>query len=108
MKRLLNSMLAVAMVLAVTTSALAGSVEIRLKDGSKWRGQVSDPVEVTYVEQGIEVKFSGELTKARDLYIIVKGDVAGVLREKTIFRDDVVSMRTLGADEPASTTRLRA
>jgi membrane-bound ClpP family serine protease len=97
MKRLIQIALAMCLVLAVTGTAFA-SVEIRLKDGSKWRGEVADMVEVTYLEQRIEVSFTGKLLKAADLYIIVEGNVAGHTGQRTIFRGDIVGMRTLGLD----------
>ena len=100
MKRLLCNIIAVCLILALGAGALAGSpVEIRLKDGSKWRGEVSDTVQVTFLEQSIEVKLTGHLAKVADLYIILEANIAGDLKRKTIFRGDIVSMRTLGDED---------
>ena len=78
MNRIHKSIVALCCTLAIATVAWAGqSVVIRLEDGSRWRGEVSNHVELTYMEQGIEVSFAGKIVKAGDLYIVVDGDVAG-------------------------------
>ncbi len=100
--------LALAMVAGPMPVATAGqSVEVRLKDGSKWRGEVDDIVEVGYYQQRIEVSLTGRITRAADLYIVVEGDIAGMIRQKTIFRDDVITMRTV-TGEAADTSARRA
>ena len=102
MKRLICNTIAVCLVMTLAAAAMAApSVEIRLKDGSTWRGDVQEMVEVTFVQQNIEVKFAGRLVKAADLYIIIEGNIAGELRNKTIFKGDVVSMRSLGEGDEA-------
>ncbi len=84
----------------IATSALAGdAVGIRLTDGSRWRGQVSDQVEVTVREQGIEIQLQGRLVVAAEWFITLETDLAGELRRKTIFKGDILSMRTIGAPE---------
>jgi hypothetical protein len=96
MKSPLCQIIAMSIALALAGVAPAGqSVHIRLKDGSTWRGEVSEQVEVSILEQGVEVKMIGELVKAADLYIIVEGNVAGTIAKKTIFKGDIVSMRSL-------------
>jgi hypothetical protein len=97
MNRLLSNLVALCLILAMGAGALAASsVEIRLKDGSKWRGQVTDVVQVTFLEQGVQVKLTGRLIKVADLYIILEANIAGSVKQKTIFRGDVVAMTTLG------------
>jgi hypothetical protein len=99
MNRLLCNLIAMCLILALGAGAVAdSSAEIRLKDGSTWRGQVSDVVRVTFLEQNIEVKLTGRLVKVADLYIVLEADIAGSVRQKTIFRGDIVAMRTLGDD----------
>ena len=45
MKRNLISIVAVAIALIATSAALAGqSVELRQRDGTRWRGQINDMV----------------------------------------------------------------
>ena len=73
------------------------SVVIRLQDGSRWRGEVGDVVKLTLLDRNIKTQFTGRLLKAADLYIVVEGSIAGEVRQKTIFRGDIVSMRR--ADE---------
>jgi len=100
MKHLLSNMIAVCLILALAGITLAGqSVEIRLRDGSAWRGEVSEMVKVTFIEQNIEVNFTGKLVKVADLYIIVEGNIAGELLQKTIFRGDLIAMSALGEDD---------
>lgn len=99
MNRLMCNFVALCLILALSAGALAGSsVEIRLKDGSKWRGQVSDVVQVTFLEQDVEVRLTGRLMKVADLYIVLEANIAGSVRQKTIFRGDIVSMATLDAE----------
>jgi hypothetical protein len=113
MNRDLCKFIVACLILALSAAALAGpSVEIRLQDGSKWRGQVSDVVQVTFLEQNIEVKLTGRLMKVADLYIILEADIAGSIRNKTIFRGDIVAMSTVdaGREQPAdaATKKIRA
>ncbi|NNM26582.1 MAG: hypothetical protein HKO59_11470, partial [Phycisphaerales bacterium] len=52
MKRLYSTLLAACVAMSLVASVFAGgSVEIRLKDGSRWRGEVTDLIDLTYVEQ---------------------------------------------------------
>lgn len=75
--------------------AFAGpSVEIRLKNGSAWRGELNDNIMVRFVEQNLQIEFKGELVKAADMYIIVKGDFAGELKEKLIYKGDIRSIES--------------
>ena len=92
MKRMILNLLAICLVLGLAPNAVAGSVEVRLQDGSTWRGDVGDMVDVTYLDQGVEITMSGALVKAARLYLIIEGEIAGETREKTIFRADVVKM----------------
>ncbi len=75
------------------------AVEIRLTDGSRWRGQVSDQVQVTVREQGIEVRMQGRLVVAAEWFITLETDLAGELRRKTIFKGDILSIRTIDGPE---------
>ena len=88
------------------------AVEIRLTDGSRWRGQVSDQVQVTVREQGIEVRMQGRLVVAAEWFITLETDLAGELRRKTIFKGDILSIRTIDGPEALGkiddkTTRLK-
>lgn len=84
----------------IATAALGGdAVGIRLKDGSRWRGQVSDQVQVTVREQGIEIQLRGRLVVAAEWFITLETDLAGELRRKTIFKGDILSIRTIDAPE---------
>ena len=82
--------------LAISASAMA-AVEIRLRDGSRWRGELEQNVELLIMERGVELTFTGKLVKVSDLYIVVEGDVLGDTKPKTIFRSDIISMKNLEA-----------
>jgi len=108
MKRTVTALLSLLLILAVTGGVWAQSAQIRLADGSRWRGEVSEQIEVTYVQHGIGVTIQGKLISIADLYIVVEGDVAGDLRKTTIFRGDIKKMRTLGSDEADAATTSRS
>jgi ClpP class serine protease len=77
-------------------SAYAAETEIiKLKDGSRWRGQLNDTVHVEYLQQGVTVSVDGKLTKVEDLYVQVDGTFAGAKAKKTVFKGDIVTMKTL-------------
>lgn len=69
--------------------ASAQSIEMRLKDGTRWRGAVGDTVELRMVERGVEITHTGEIVAAADLYIQLETVIAGETRTKTIFKDDI-------------------
>ncbi len=95
MKSTRFSLIAAAFVaIFVSVAAFAGQVEIKLKDGSKWRGEVSDTVSLRYMQQGVDVPLDGKVLKIEPLYIVVEGIVAGAKKQVTIFRSDIASMRT--------------
>ncbi len=84
--------------LAIVATALAApSIEIRLKNGSAWRGELNDVVQVKFVEQNIEIQMTGRLVDATKYYITIDGE----LGTKTIFNGDIRSMRTLTESETA-------
>jgi len=87
--------IACTLALALASSAFAGGVEIKLKDGSRWRGEASDRVQVDFMLQGVQVSMTGKMTKVDDMYIVVNGTFAGRAETRTIFRSDIVSMKTL-------------
>lgn len=84
--------------MALTVAAWAGTpIQIKQKDGSTWRGQVEDTVDLRFVEQRVEVLIQGVITKATDQFVTVKGTIGGIAKEKTIFRTDIVSVKTTAA-----------
>ena len=98
MKYLPLRILACCFALAVVAAALAApSIEIRLKNGSAWRGELKDVVQVKFVEQNIEIQMTGRLVDATKYYIKIDGE----LGTKTIFNGDIRSMRTLTDSEMA-------
>jgi ATP-dependent protease ClpP protease subunit len=99
MKASLLNLLACCLTLLIATAASAQSVEIKLKDGTRWRGSVNDTVTVTANEAGVPVEFTGTLVEAEKLYIVLETQIAGEIRRKTIFRGDVVTMQDLSTVE---------
>ncbi len=90
--------LACCFALAIVASAVAApSIEIRLKNGSAWRGELNEFVQVKFVEQNIEIQLTGQLVAATKYYIKIDGE----LGTKTIFNGDIRSMRTLTDPEMA-------
>ena len=83
-----------ALLLAILTPvASAQNVQIRLSDGSTWRGEIGQTIEVTFMERGVERSMRGALQTVENLYIIVKGKLDLQQQEKTIFRGDLRSIR---------------
>ncbi len=94
MNSVFRCVLAYALALAVSAAAFGG-VEVRLKNGSRWRGELNDYVQLSLTQNGLQVQFEGHVTAVRDLYIKVEGEVAGRVGEKTIFKADILSMKTV-------------
>lgn len=90
----MTRILALVLMLMATMSVLAAQVEIKLKDGSRWRGQTNDTVEMKYLLQGSPVDMQGKVVKVDDLFIVVEGTFAGQAAKKTIFKSDIVTMKT--------------
>ena len=95
MKRNIGRSLVCVLALVMASAAWADSVEIRLKNGTRWRGEIADPVMVEFRDAGVTIGLEGRLRKVTDLYIQVEGELAGLIRTKTIFRNDLVSMKTV-------------
>ena len=93
----LRSILAASLVLSIAAVALAGqSVSIRLHDGSRWRGEIHDRVDLTYAQRGVEIHTEATLVGVSEYYITFEIDLAGTIRRQTIFTEDIVALKTLG------------
>jgi len=91
---------AIITVLLITSGAVAQSIELRLPDGSRWRGDVGDQVKMTIRERHVEIELKGRITEDANLYLQLEGDFVG--RTRTIFKADIISIRTVGdSDEEA-------
>lgn len=100
MKHSLSSILAGSLLLSIATVAFAGqTIEIRLRDGSRWKGELQDQIELTYRQHGVEIKATGRLMRTADYFITVETDVAGEVRSKTIFKDDIIKLSSSGGGE---------
>ncbi|MCZ6851797.1 MAG: hypothetical protein O7F17_09165, partial [Planctomycetota bacterium] len=100
MKNLIRNALVCTIVGCIAAAALGGeAVQIRLNDGSRWRGEISDYVELKILQQGIEVVFQGRMVAAAAYHVTIEGDIAGETRRKTVFKNDILSIRTIQAQE---------
>ena len=97
MKHALPTILAGSLLLSIATTVFAGAtIEIRLQNGSRWQGELQERIELTYRQRGVEIKMIATLVHTADYYITVETDVAGEIRRKTIFKDDIVRLSTIG------------
>lgn len=97
MSDLLSKTVICCVLLIFTAAALAAdSVEIRMKDGTRWRGSIDDTVAITILQQGVKVDLEGRLVDAAEWHVTLMTDVAGQMKNKTIFKADILSMRTVG------------
>ncbi len=104
MIRTIHSMFALFLVLAILTPvAAAQSIDMRLADGSRWRGEVGDRVEVKHVQQGTEITIVGKIVNAGSDFLMVKHESAGSERQSTLFRGDIRSIRSVTESEGQST-----
>ncbi|MCA9284939.1 MAG: hypothetical protein KDA22_06990 [Phycisphaerales bacterium] len=102
LRALVGPMLALA-VLALAPAAHAGSLEVLLRDGSTWRGELNDTVEARFVESGVELTIVGRLVKAERLYVQIDGEIGGNKVNKTIFHADLRSLRSTDGSAPTGT-----
>ncbi len=91
--------------LAVAAVASAQTVEIRLNDGSRWKGQVSDVVTLKIKQQGVEIELTGELVAAAEWHVTILTDVAGAKRQKTVFKGDIIEMKTTQPAAPENSRK---
>ncbi|MHC4106792.1 MAG: Clp protease/crotonase-like domain-containing protein [Planctomycetota bacterium] len=100
MKQLVRNVLICGLLLALAGPALAGErIDLRLNDGSRWRGEVADHVELKVRERGVGVELRGQIVAAGELWIKLESEHAGEIRHKTIFKADIVSIRTVTPDD---------
>ncbi len=96
MKQLVRNVLICGLLLALAGPALAGErIDLRLNDGSRWRGEVADHVELKIRERGVDVELRGRIVAAGDLWIKLESEHAAEIRHKTIFKADIVAIRTI-------------
>ncbi len=96
MKYTLPTILAGSLLLSIATTAFAGAtIEIRLQNGSRWTGELQEHIELTYRQRGVEIKTTATLVRTADYFITVETDVAGEIRRKTIFKDDIIRLKTI-------------
>jgi len=99
-KNTLHWMLAGLLITATSSLAFAApDVEIRQKNGSTWRGELSDIVRVTFLRSGRQATVEGELIRAETRFVQIMQDDG---QKATIFSADIVSITTIGAATPTS------
>lgn len=95
MKRHISSIVACLAVLAFTFATFAAPIELRLKDGTRWRGEVSDVVKVKFLEGGVPTEFQGKILEDAKLYLTIEGKELGKTTKKIIFKSDITAMTTV-------------
>ncbi len=100
---LLALVLALAALGAVAPMATAGEqVQVRQKDGSRWRGEIGAAVEVTYLKGGGQVTISGTLKEVKEQYILLDAVIAGRSVPTPVFVADILNIQTTA--EPTTKT----
>lgn len=87
-----------------TSGAFAQSVEMRLPDGSRWRGEIGDQVRMTILERRVEVEIEGRIIAAADLYLQLQGDFLGA-ETRTVFKSDIRSIETIRREDDSPRER---
>jgi hypothetical protein len=82
--------------LALSATALAG-VELKLKGGQTWRGDLNSIVEVTFLENGKEQKLQGKILRADTTMVKLETDNDGKVATRLILYSDVRGIRTVEA-----------
>ncbi|MEY2795617.1 MAG: Serine dehydrogenase proteinase, partial [Planctomycetota bacterium] len=95
----------VALSLAVLTSgaSMAVAADVKLANGSTWKGDAGARVRVTYTLNGKELTLEGVVVKADKSFLQVEVDENGKKVKKTITSFDLKKVETLAADGAAST-----
>ena len=97
MTRTLRTVWMTSLALMLAASAFAAPVELRLKDGTRWRGETDDAVRIVVLEGGVEVPYEGTLAKSEELYLELKTVIAGKRTPKIIFKSDIISIESQDA-----------
>lgn len=102
-------------VVALGGVAAADQYELMFDNGSSWRGEDGDRVDVVFSEQGISQSMSGVIMKVDGRpgfeIVFIRGEIAGKVATKGIFAPDIESMKPSGesagvaATKPAKTTK---
>lgn len=85
--------------LVMTAVAAASSIEIRLQDGTRWRGETTDVVELTVRERGSERNYTGRILEVHDLYVVVEVEMATGSSKRPLMRNDILAINTVGSKE---------
>jgi hypothetical protein len=102
MKHVLRSFVVGVVTAALAAPALAGKpVEIRLKDGTRWRGELSDRVRLTLLDQGNRVALEGRLVEVGQWHVTIEAELAGEVRRRTIFTGDLLAVGSAGQPSDA-------
>jgi hypothetical protein len=81
----------------LTTAAAAQSIELRLSDGSRWRGEVGNEVKLTVQERNVQVEYTGRIVSDANLYLQIEGNFVGG-RTRIVMKADIISIETIQRD----------
>ena len=86
---------------AIQGVASADQYELTFDNGSSWRGEDGDRVDVVFSEQGVSQSMTGEIMKIDGRpgfeIVFIRGEIAGRVATKGIFAPDIERMTASGA-----------
>ncbi|MFZ9915583.1 MAG: hypothetical protein ACO3IB_09675, partial [Phycisphaerales bacterium] len=90
-----RSLAAVALSMAVSVTALAA--DVKLSNGSVWKGDVGAKVRATFVQGGKEFTIEGTVVKAEERLVVIETMENGRTVKKTIVSFDLRKLETVAA-----------
>ncbi|MBL6997928.1 MAG: hypothetical protein ISR75_05775 [Phycisphaerales bacterium] len=82
--------------IGLSALAYAEDVQLNLKNGVTWNGEIGQTISVTYKDRGKEVVHEGKITRATNSYIIIDGSF--------LFIDNIVSITSDATESDSSET----
>jgi len=88
---------AAALMLSLALSASAFAADVKLSNGSVWKGDVGAKVRATFVQGGKEMTIEGTVVKAEERLVVIETMENGRAVKKTIVSFDLRKLETLSA-----------
>lgn len=106
MKNIVTHLIVCCMAMALmATEVMAQSIELRLADGTRWRGAVGDQVEIRITQRGVESTLTGKIIANANLHLTLQVETAGETRDRTVFKSDIVAIKTVQGPAPSTPRR---
>ena len=93
---------AAAFTLSIALSASAVAADVRLSNGSVWKGDVGEKVRATYVMNGKELTIEGTVVRAERNLVVIETTDNGKAVRRTIVSFDLRKLETLADDAGAA------